>query len=296
MGKLKSTVIALKTKKLNKAHPQITARKELRKQKKLLKKRSILPKSDELIVGKISNQAIKVKSGGAGLQISQSDDVQSNQELRKKKKKKELGDSEEDPEDLELRRLEKLLGIDKKIERNKAATKLNKEYEMYEGIGENFGDFLMTLDDLTTSIHRGDKQSSRSILDDVNISDDGEQFFNPILDDDEQETSDVEFENDENEESDEYDDMDAEEGSDDEVDSTARDDEEDNGSTRGAIDGDNVETDIRHTYRPIDGEDIYGRMVNESSAVPSSSKYVPPARRLQLSAVDEVMQQYFNLN
>ena len=40
---------------------------------------------------------------------------------------------EKDPEDLEIARLEKLLGVTGKgTEKKKAAEKLNKEYEMYE--------------------------------------------------------------------------------------------------------------------------------------------------------------------
>ena len=51
----------------------------------------------------------------------------------------------EDPEDLEIKRLEKLLGGNSKKDKSKIADKLNKEYG-YEGFGSDFGDFLMKLD------------------------------------------------------------------------------------------------------------------------------------------------------
>lgn len=53
-------------------------------------------------------------------------------------------------EDKELKRMERLLGISKSKNKQAVIDKLNKEYEM-EGIGEGFGSFLMSLDDIIGS-------------------------------------------------------------------------------------------------------------------------------------------------
>ena len=40
----------------------------------------------------------------------------------------------------------------------------------------------------------------------------------------------------------------------------------------------------RDTYKPVTGEDIYGRALGAASAVPSATKYVPPALRAKQAA------------
>jgi hypothetical protein len=46
--------------------------------------------------------------------------------------------------------------------------------------------------------------------------------------------------------------------------------------------GDNPDTAL--TYRPIRGEDIYGRIIDSGAQAQSLAKYVPPNRRDQVSA------------
>eukprot|EP01041_Mallomonas_annulata_P004653 gene4653-9232_t len=69
----------------------------------------------------------------------------------------------EDPEDMDIIRLEKLLGVDR-ANKKKSAEKLNKEYEMYEGFTGGFGDFLMNLDELTNSVKKGNSKKSVSSI------------------------------------------------------------------------------------------------------------------------------------
>eukprot|EP01038_Epipyxis_sp_PR26KG_P011747 gene11747-15719_t len=68
-----------------------------------------------------------------------------------------------DPEDMEIQRLEKLLGIKGKESKRKAAAKLNKEYELFEGLDGDFGDFLFDLDDLTERVKQDDHSYFKTV-------------------------------------------------------------------------------------------------------------------------------------
>jgi hypothetical protein len=150
-------------------------------------------------------------------------------------------------EEMELARLGKLLGIDKRKflcckpvkfyfyinlfafiidgSKKKAASKLNKEFDLYEvpllnvihcyqqrvffvhfyivlqGMGEDFGDFLMDLDDLTDMIEgKGDKKAvfyKKGKKDDEESDDEGKsgkKRGGHLIDEDEQEESDIDDE------------------------------------------------------------------------------------------------------
>jgi hypothetical protein len=183
-------------------------------------------------------------------------------------------------EEKEIARLEKLLGI----KGRDARKKLGKEFALYEGLGGDFGDFLEKLDDV------GKKSNVFSTGSDGDSDDDGNHPDEVvarahIVDDDEQEESDVENgegDGDAADDDDDDDDDDEEENNDDEEEDDDDDEEEDDdGDDDEEEEGDGAAT--AETYRPVQGEDIYGR--NTSNA------YVPPAarRKLQLtSTIDEV--------
>jgi hypothetical protein len=69
------------------------------------------------------------------------------------------------------------------------------------------------------------------------------------------------------------------------------DDEDDRENENGGDSDEDEDGDLSsHTYQPTKGEDIYGRLTDDSSLEKASGgKYVPPARRAQLLAtIDEV--------
>ena len=173
--------------------------------------------------------------------------------------------SSEDPEDAEIERLGKLLGIDKNGKR-KAAAKLNKEYEQFEGIGEKFGDFLMDLDDLVDTVTKGGVSTGREKK---TSDDEGDKSADESSEDGEMmpdEESDIDY------------DVDGEDRSDGDGDDNADKDE----------DGDNEDgcpPIADFTYKPSQGEDIYGRSSTAASTV-AAAAYVPPSRRLREKGLD----------
>lgn len=175
-----------------------------------------------------------------------------------------------------------------------------------QGITGNFGDFLFQLDDLTDSIQKG---SYRGVFKDEEGSDEEFEVSNfrpPILDDSEQEGSDIELDDEEEEEGEESQEMsDGDESL--EEDEEAEDEDED-GHSDEDLEGDDSEDENDEferkdgptpafIYRPTPGEDIYGRPIAASGASDSGGKYIPPARRQQIpqpttkssSVVDEVV-------
>lgn len=171
-----------------------------------------------------------------------------------------------DDDDKEIRRLEKLLAIDKKKDRKIIADKLNKEYEEFEGISGGFGDFLMGLDNLiklTKSTETNKKKNSDS-------------FYKA-----KQDTSEN-YENESDTQDDNYDksnDTTNQYGSR----TSYPDDSEDVNNPPSS------DANAHNTYCPVAGEDIYGRVVDPSKLqVDAKAKYVPPAMRKQLCTPDTV--------
>ena len=198
-------------------------------------------------------------------------------------------------ENREIDRLTKLLGLETK---KKSAAKLNKEYAMYEGIGDNFGSFLMDLDNIGNSSYEG------KIFDDDFSDGDGDDDIEEvknvghhIIDDDEQEKDDVELIPDDFDENDLDDEemlstgsVSSEEGN--ESDGSMLETDEDGESEAEDSDveeqsKDEEDDEEEEVYRPVEGEDIYGRSVTTEFST-TGSKYVPPARRAaQMAAVDD---------
>eukprot|EP01031_Cornospumella_fuschlensis_P029725 gene29725-35888_t len=205
--------------------------------------------------------------------------------LKKRKLERTLDGEEIDPlikaEDMEIKRLEKLLGINKKSNRKGSAEKLNKEYSEFEGIEGDFGDFLMELDDLVDSVqevkrkkkrpHKGaettDKgkvENDRLPLDETHAAEgiEGDNEDSAGVDvNEEDETGNTPYSSDDHSDSD----------SDSDEASKASDVEEAKAKA--------AELE-KYTYQPSKGEDIYGR-VTDPNVSASAQKYVPPSRRLQ---------------
>jgi len=186
---------------------------------------------------------------------------------------------------------------------------LNKEYQDNEGIGEDFGSFLMELDDLSNDIlgsklGKG-KKNSKSLREkpeskgkekksskkqDVG-SDEEEESFDGEGADEEEEDQDLENESNE-EDQEELDDI---EGDDDEMDE-GEDEDNDEEDEEAESDGDDddddseaaekkrkakeLEKDLeKFTYKPSSGEDIYGRIIDPEASKAATQKYIPPALR-----------------
>ena len=179
--------------------------------------------------------------------------------LRKHNKSVADDVDEADIEDIEIRRLEKLLKIDSK-KRKISAEKLNKEFEENEGIDGNFGDFLLGLDDLSNGIVKYKKSSNHTNQDEVRYD---STLINDESDDERELNEEGALE------------------SDSKSSQTASEEEEDaeEESSRQASDKINA----HEVYQPVPGQDIYGRITDASKASHSTAKYVPPAKRKLVS-------------
>ncbi len=219
-------------------------------------------------------------------------------------------------EEKEMERLEKLLGGKQRSKKKKDsktekafAEKLNKEYRMYDGFGDDLGDFLMELDEV------GKRNPSDIKMDHGYDSDAPEETFDlskgHIIEDDEQEPDDLDekvYSDTEDEEDDDKEDYHEEEGDEEENDKEENDEEENddgNGSDSSENRSDNSEMEeasddsgrssgdvedeakgaTSAVYQPVAGEDIYGRETS-ASATSAAGAYVPPARRRALAALD----------
>eukprot|EP01039_Chlorochromonas_danica_P002660 gene2660-2904_t len=173
-------------------------------------------------------------------------------------------------EDREIRRLEKLLGIGKKSARRDCAKKLNKEYEEFEGIDGNFGDFLMELDDLVTAVETQKPSLAAKEGDgEVDVGEEGE------------EEGGLEEVEEEGEEQSKGSSAEEEQGGDEEDEDEEEQDEEDSEEVNSEGEQEQEQEEALHTYRPVQGEDIYGRIIDPASAsAASTAKYVPPSKRL----------------
>lgn len=185
-----------------------------------------------------------------------------------------------DIDDLEIKRLEKLLAIDtKRSNKTLIATKLNKEYEQYEGISGGFGDFLMGLDDLTNSIKSTKKLPLNVSKEVSSYENDDTDYLNQQAsheshDEEERSVNQQQFlisninRSDSRDESDDGDD----------VNDLASEDQEEDTSY------------VKDAYQPVKGEDIYGRSTDPLTAKSdqSNAKYIPPLKRLLLNSVDMV--------
>eukprot|EP01031_Cornospumella_fuschlensis_P025019 gene25019-30221_t len=207
--------------------------------------------------------------------------------LKKRKLERTLDDEEIDPlikaEDMEIKRLEKLLGINKKSNRKGSAEKLNKEYSEFEGIEGDFGDFLMELDDLVDSVQEVKKKKKKRPHKGTEKTDKGKVENDILSSDKTHEDIDAGFVVGDNEDSGG---LDVNEENETGNTPYSSDDHSDNESDETSKSSDEEETKAKaaelekYTYQPSKGEDIYGR-VTDPHVSASAQKYVPPSRRLQ---------------
>ena len=194
--------------------------------------------------------------------------------LRKSGKSVSDDIDEADVEDMEIRRLEKLLKIDSK-KRKISAEKLNKEFEENEGIDGNFGDFLLGLDDLSNGIVKYKKlQSSNHLNQDKATS----RSDSTLINDDSVDEQEMEQEDDASNSASSQAAFEEEE----------KDEDAEEESSRHASDKMNA----HDVYQPVAGQDIYGRITDASKASHSAAKYVPPAKRKLV--IDDTVGQIFS--
>ena len=262
------------------------SRKELRKKKRHEKRRQVTKPS------MVENQK-KVLKLKVPKPLSRADGSSSGAEgtAESVRVRSQLVNPEIAAEEREIARLDKLLGFDNKKgkSRSKIAAKLNKEYGMFEGMGDDFGDFLMDLDDLAdVALGKNSKRKTVFAGDVVPDEDEVEEHENMhahILDDDEQEQSDIDVtgseENEDDEDEDENEERDDSEDAN-QSDSDGSDESEGEESRESRKDENND-----HVYHPSTGEDIYGRQISTSNAATSSGAYIPPAKRVHAGTIDE---------
>lgn len=164
-------------------------------------------------------------------------------------------------EDREIARLEKLLFGESGDKRNKAS-KLNHEFEIYEGLGSGVGEFLLELDELTERMKKGDAPLADPILIpevDLMPEEADPMEAGHVLDDNEQEVSDI--------------DKDEDPGPGQSLDEDVDEGVEDEGyeGSDAVYEGGDVDDDMEsqeggdrnedrsYTYGPSEGQDIYGR-------------------------------------
>ena len=209
--------------------------------------------------------------------------------------------AEMEEEDMEIARLGKLLGISGK-DSKKVTSKLNKEYELYEGFSGGFADFLADCDAI------GKRDEAPDGLSDEEQYGDEDMMGGHVIDDSEQEAedSDLEFNDDDEEEpmlveeEEEEEESHQEEGdsdsegsdSDADLDGEEEEAEEDGEETSGGSEDESgsesgTGSGAGEMYQPVKGEDIYGRPIGQAQET-SSKKYVPPSKRARMeSAVSE---------
>ena len=288
------------------------SRKQLRKQDRASKKRKPLRKT---VVESVESTKPLVSDGSSASSARREKDTSKNRYKDLSNKSSKYVDPMIEAEERDIARLSKLLGMNSKTDKRAATSKLNKEYEMFEGFGGGFADFLNDLDNL------GNRDAEkRTYVDDSDTDEDAVEMQKSrghIIDDDEQETSDIdldakedEYEDEEEEEDDDDDDDDGDEDEEDvrkqaewdafpEEEHDEDDDEvaedEDEGEAEEADEGSdsyesNDESDDddnasrgKETYQPVKGEDIYGRPLGQVEET-STKKYVPPAKRARMEA------------
>jgi nucleolar MIF4G domain-containing protein 1 len=200
-----------------------------------------------------------------------------------------------DPEDEEIARLERLLGV-KGPNADKKKAKLNRELAEQDGLGDDFGAFLEGLDAISGAAAAGDpdeeaedwsgsesgaEEQERHAFDDLPTDSEGSdaEDFDPVA-----AAHQANFD---------YSDSDdaaaaadgAEHSGDSDSDSDNSDADTDDDET--ATTGAHSERDSSGAilYRPVAGQDIYGRStIGDAEAMSSASKYVPPHMRAGGSA------------
>lgn len=175
-------------------------------------------------------------------------------------------------DDAEIAELEAKMGLNNKKERKR----LHREYAKLEGYGDDFGEFLDSLDDMARRVvepghpHHHDEEVSEN-----ESSADEEEV--PMKEPSEEVDEDDSLVN-------ELEQRDLE-GSD--ISDSASEQEEEAASRASASDKesdegprvDEPDHDVHDTYHPSRGEDIYGKEISSQGKGPAAKKYVPPHMR-----------------
>ncbi|KAF0701196.1 Aste57867_8305 [Aphanomyces stellatus] len=207
-------------------------------------------------------------------------------------------------EDVMLKKLEMNLGIGKA----NGKTRLNKEFEK-DGLGEDFGDFLSSLDDLSKKIHVDSTSDGTDSNSDFDASDDEMdedmksememlaeedstfiQGFDDLPTDDENEDDDLnQFLSDEDEDEDGHKDT-----SNNMMNEESPSSEENHEDSEGIViknafhvEDDKFAQEIDDDMKSV-GEDIYGRPVFPTA---KSSRYIPPHMRKSASTNEELLRE-----
>ena len=193
-------------------------------------------------------------------------------------------------EDAEIEDLEAKLGLADKKEKKR----LHKEYAKEEGYGDDFGEFLDSLDNMVERLQSGEpmpdgieEEEEEDFMSDSSVENDDDSSSS---EDEPEETVMMKAPADDGVESSNHSDL-SDDGDDDEVegDTVDRHDADEQGSEGSSSsasaneddeeEGPSEDNKEQDTYRPTKGEDIYGNKVDGMVKETKESKYVPPHMR-----------------
>jgi nucleolar MIF4G domain-containing protein 1 len=200
---------------------------------------------------------------------------------------------------------EEIADLEAKLGGSKEKSRLNKEYATLECYGDDFGDFLDDIDSMVQRVRRGDdgdddddmegnrtsfgasSDSDEEVVpmkapafDDYGDNADAEMASDAESDEDQDGSEDSRADEEESNEAAEADDY----GNDDadaQDDQSAEDENENSESDGDSEDEDVAEPDhdVALTYKPSQGEDIYGKSRGSTESDSKPKKYVPPHLR-----------------
>ena len=192
-------------------------------------------------------------------------------------------------DDEEIEALEKKLGLSKRKEKDK----LYKEYSKLEGYGDDFGDFLDGLDGMMSRLKQSGSEYryEGSENSDADSEDEDEELVSMKGSDDELDEDDSVLEELEKMQQEEEEEARLQKSQEESHSENESESEESSASASDASDGSDDDQemepdhDVRDTYQPSKGEDIYGNKIDsDPSEAKKPSKYVPPHLRKKQQA------------
>ncbi len=301
---------------------QAGSRKLIRKELRLAKKRKPLRAN----INKVESVASVAKKSSGNSKRIHNEGFKANHGSKAGDQSWQVVDpmqAEIEAEEMEIARLSRLLGMSTDKDKKSVSKKLNKEYEINEGFGSGFGDFLDDLDAIGTrekpvecdseeeilsesdlaldfKKSRGNaKKRKHSVQDEVEEEIDDEQekqdeSEQEEIDESEDEEEQDEIEDEEEEEQNESESQEESEVEDEQEEQDESEQEEiDESENDEEKDGEQEEEEqyeseeklvsVGEIYRPVKGEDIYGRSIGQQQEV-TSKKYVPPAKRARIES------------